>query len=104
MNTKELLLLSLVAPLLAVFVLYCPGLGRAEGPADWKRAEQRCIAACPKPSLRYQPGESAKQQQLRIQQEDRYNACFLRCTRTYVNHYPNLGKGQGGASMIYRRK
>lgn len=97
-----------VGPMLWVLlVLGLAGAGaevaHAQGPADWKRQEQRCIAACPKPSLRYQAGESAAQQRRRLAQEDRYNACYLRCTRDYVRHYPNLGKGQGGDSVKYYR-
>ncbi|MGE4292690.1 MAG: hypothetical protein AB7E32_10825 [Desulfovibrio sp.] len=71
---------------------------------EWKRRERECIAACPRPSLRYQAGEPAARQRERLAQEDRYNACFLRCTREYVRHYPNLGKGQGGDSVKFYRK
>lgn len=71
---------------------------------EWKNRERACIAACPQPSLRYQSGETAARQRQRLAQEDRYNACFLRCTREYVKHYPNLGQGQGGRSVIFYRK
>ncbi|MDD4731445.1 MAG: hypothetical protein PHX58_05880 [Desulfovibrio sp.] len=90
-------------PLVLALLLATPGRARPQSPAQWKQREQQCIAACPKPNLRYQAGESAARQRQRLAQEDRYNACFLRCTRDYVRHYPNLGKGQGGDSVIYYR-
>lgn len=101
---RRALPLLLVSALLLGQLCLCAGLARAQGTEEWKRRERACIAACPKPSLRYQAGETAAKQRERIAQEDRYNACFLRCTRDYVRHYPNLGKGQGGDSVIYYRK
>lgn len=50
----------------------------------WKQEEQACISQCPK-FPRYGGLETDEQYKARIQAENAYNQCYLKCTREYQN-------------------
>ena len=74
---------TVIPAMLAAILTAFPAIGRAQGAADWKAEEQRCIDLCPE-FPRFSGTESDQQYKKRIQQEDAYNACHSECVRQYL--------------------